>query len=138
MQSYVLGYLFSLDKKQVVLIQKNRPDFLKDKWNAVGGHIEENELPHAAMVREFEEETGLLISDWGNAFCIVRAKDYQLHVFKAFSDKIDKVKSVTEEEVAVFDLRELKYITCGPKVEMLMYLALETDLEIPVMLFSKG
>lgn len=137
MQKYVLGYLFSPDKKDVVLIQKNRPAFLKDTWNAVGGHIEENELPHTAMVREFQEETGLLIPYWGAAFCIVRGPSYELNVFTATYEKLHEVKTTTEEEVAVFDLRELKYITCGQRTEMLMYLALETDLEIPTMIFGK-
>ena len=39
---YVTGFLFSPDKKSVVLINKNRPAFQVGKLNGVGGKIEEN------------------------------------------------------------------------------------------------
>lgn len=55
---YVLGFMFSGDRKQVALIRKDRPDWQKGKFNAPGGKIEPGETPLDAMVREFREETG--------------------------------------------------------------------------------
>lgn len=59
MKKYVLGFAFSKDKKEVILIEKQKPDWQKGKLNGVGGKIEKDEMPHLAMVREFEEETGV-------------------------------------------------------------------------------
>lgn len=61
--NYVVGFLFSTNKKEVVLIKKNRPDWQKGLLNGIGGHIED-ETPLEAMKREFLEETGLKIEYW--------------------------------------------------------------------------
>lgn len=52
----VAGYLFHDNK--VLLIHHKK----LDKWLPPGGHIEENETPDKALIREFEEETGLNIN----------------------------------------------------------------------------
>lgn len=53
---YVAGFLFSKDKKLVLLIRKARPEWQKGKLNAIGGHIEPGESAEEAMRREFHEE----------------------------------------------------------------------------------
>ncbi|MDO8598594.1 MAG: NUDIX domain-containing protein [bacterium] len=57
---YVCGFYFLFGR--VVLIEKKRPDWMAGKRNGVGGHIESGEEPVDAMVREFEEETGVRVS----------------------------------------------------------------------------
>jgi 8-oxo-dGTP diphosphatase len=57
---YVAGFLFSEDESKVVLIEKNKPDFLKGLFNPVGGKKENNETSLEAMIREFKEETGVM------------------------------------------------------------------------------
>ncbi len=49
----VAGYIFSGDK---VLLIYNRK---LNKWLPVGGHIELNETPDSALIREIKEETNL-------------------------------------------------------------------------------
>lgn len=61
---YVAGFLFSPDKRTVLLIRKKRPDWQKGKLNGVGGRIEPGETPLEAMIREFEEETLTHLEDW--------------------------------------------------------------------------
>lgn len=56
-QRYVLGVLLDEDEKHVLVILKNRPAWQLGKLNCVGGKIEGDELPIAAMTREFLEET---------------------------------------------------------------------------------
>lgn len=63
MKSYVVGFLFDKTLENVVLIRKNRPEWQRNKWNGVGGHIEEGETAACAMAREFEEETGKAIGE---------------------------------------------------------------------------
>lgn len=39
-------------------------DANKDKWIGVGGHFEEDESPEECLLREVEEETGLVLTHW--------------------------------------------------------------------------
>ena len=57
--NYVLGFIFCLEKRQVLLIRKNRPAFQKGYHNGIGGKVEAKEHSRAAMVRECREECGL-------------------------------------------------------------------------------
>lgn len=52
----VSGYVFNENNKLLLIHHKKL-----DLWLPVGGHIEENETPDDAMLREAEEETGLKI-----------------------------------------------------------------------------
>lgn len=63
--THVVGLLFSADFSHVLLIRKARPPWQTGKLNGVGGRIEPGETAHAAMHREFEEETGCTSKvDW--------------------------------------------------------------------------
>lgn len=64
MQKYVVGFAFNRDMTQVVLINKERPSWQKGLLNGVGGKVEPGESYIAAMVREFQEETGVHCSSW--------------------------------------------------------------------------
>ena len=55
---YVLGLVFNDTATRILLIEKLRPDWQKDRWNGIGGKIEEGETPSEAMLRESREETG--------------------------------------------------------------------------------
>lgn len=103
---YVLGFLFSPDKKSVALIRKNRPEWQKGLLNGIGGHIEDGESPLIAMCRESREEIGLSILDWVLKI-EYRDKDFQLFIFTAFSDKILEVKTMTDEEVFLIGTNKL-------------------------------
>lgn len=66
MKRYVVGFAFSRDLTQVLLVRKLYPSWQKNFWNGVGGKIEPGEAPHEAMVREFQEETKIVtkMTDW--------------------------------------------------------------------------
>jgi ADP-ribose pyrophosphatase YjhB (NUDIX family) len=66
MIKYVAGFMFGDRRNVVALVQKARPAHMRGLLNGIGGHIEANETPAAAMVREFHEETGLRTEqlDW--------------------------------------------------------------------------
>ena len=89
MTTYVIGFMFTNDWKDVLLIRKNRPAWQAGKLNGVGGHIEPGEEPIQAMVREFKEETGLTTTnkDW-TQMLIVTNQDYQIYVFRTYIDNV--------------------------------------------------
>lgn len=58
-KSYVCGFAFSEDGDLVYLIEKKRPNWQLGCLNGIGGGVDIDEEPINAMVREFEEETGV-------------------------------------------------------------------------------
>jgi len=111
---YVVGFYFdSLDNetKRIVLIKKTHPEWQKGLLNGIGGEIEKNETPINAMIREFREETGYFQYDW-ELFCkyITKNGDW-IYFFKTFGLAVNKLKTVTDEEVEIYDISELNMET---------------------------
>lgn len=101
---YVCGFAFDKTKERVVLILKNRPDFLAGKYNGVGGKIEKYDNIYSAMIREFEEETS----------CVTEKDDWLCRGSLSFSfgtifffegsltdEQLNSVKTVEDEEILV-------------------------------------
>lgn len=102
----VLGFMFTPDAKSLVLIQKERPEWQKGLLNGIGGKVEKFDKSYKhALCREFKEEAGVetVSEDW-KAFCHLEGKDYELRVFKNFSDKALEVFTNTDEHVIVINL----------------------------------
>lgn len=112
---YVCGFLFAPQWNQVALIHKTRPEWQKGKYNGVGGKIEvldtttdanqvyrtfRPETPHEAMVREFEEETGVRVENW-DYFCTVKDAVHSgvIHFFRATTDRLWEFRKDTDEPV---------------------------------------
>jgi 8-oxo-dGTP diphosphatase len=60
MLTYTLGLIRQGD--QVLLLNRENPVWM-GCWNGIGGKIEPNERPRAAMQREIQEETGLELDE---------------------------------------------------------------------------
>jgi 8-oxo-dGTP diphosphatase len=88
---------------QLVLIEKQRPEWQAGKCNGVGGKIEPGETDHDAMVREFREETGKEISTWIR-FCILECRYARVYCFYAVAEDFNRVETLTDEEVLLWDL----------------------------------
>lgn len=134
---YVVGFLFKTKTGffkehyiSISLIEKNRPDWQKDKWSGIGGHIENGETPAQAMKREFIEEAGVSIDNW-EQYCTVYYSDAIIHFFRAFGDY--DIESKTDEKVFWQPMGELnnefddKLI---PNLHWLIPLALYTDTDM--------
>lgn len=124
-KKYVCGFCFNLEETKVALIEKKRPSWQKGLLNGIGGKIEINEYRDSAMRREFLEETGLEINDW-KLFCTYQGPGYFVYFYKSFSDKLDKIKTMTDEIVSVFDLNSLNDLTI-PNLKWLIPLALDSN-----------
>jgi len=83
MQDYVLvnAQKFASNHNHILLIEKQKPEWQRGKYNLVGGKIEPDEDPYDAAQREFAEETGykspvtsveqmgIVKGDWGKIYC---------------------------------------------------------------------
>ena len=104
MDRFVVGFLFRCHYTEVCLLLKNRPDWQKGRWNAIGGHIEPGETPLQAMTREFQEEADLE-EDW-TQFARLYGKDYELFCFTA-SRYDPQVSTMTDEPIGWFGVDNL-------------------------------
>lgn len=105
MIKYVLGFMFSPDKKQLLLIEKSHPDWQKGKLNGIGGKVKEGESCLDAMVREFSEEVGVQteIEDW-EQFARMKGKDWECDCFVSFNDRISDYRQCEEELPVLIDV----------------------------------
>lgn len=103
MTDYVLGFLFSSSMGQLVLVEKQRPEWQAGKFNGVGGKIEQGETDYQAMVREFREETGKEITTW-KRFCTLQCANARVYIFSAIAEDYNKVETATDEEITLWDL----------------------------------
>ena len=107
---FVDGLLFDYDLKNVVLIRKTKPSWQAGKLNCVGGKIEPGETPHDAVVREFEEETGLVVPYWRPFLDLgLTRDDGELYCFYAVTSPQDMstVTSKTEEKVGIYAIDDI-------------------------------
>ena len=59
MDKTVLTYIEKDNKYLMLYRNKKENDLNEGKWIGIGGHIEKDETPDMAMIREVKEETGL-------------------------------------------------------------------------------
>jgi len=126
MTKYVLGFLFSEDKQRIALIQKNRPSWQKGLLNGIGGHIEDGETEMEAMAREFKEEAGVEVLGW-KKFAILLGDSFEVTCFKAFSDKIYKITSITDEQVEHYYGDDIDLLNTVSNVQWLAKMCLDSD-----------
>lgn len=107
MIEYVVGFLTD-PFGNVVLIEKNKPLWQAGLLNGVGGKIEKDEVPEAAMEREFEEETGLKIKGWLN-YALLTSPEADIYVYKAVTsaEELRRVRSTTDEKVYIHSVYDL-------------------------------
>lgn len=109
MKEYVIGFLFDRSSKNVLLIKKNRPEWQNGKLNGVGGHIEKGEKPIEAMIREFKEETGLLITNW--KFIIsTEGPEFKVYFYSSFGN-LEESKSITDEQLQIIKVEYIYFMS---------------------------
>jgi 8-oxo-dGTP diphosphatase len=111
---YVVGFLFNRPYSRVVLIEKTKPSWQAGRLNGPGGKIEDGETPHEAMIREFHEETGVIVPEW-RGFAIGTLYNgpgltCKVHFFTAVVPdwNLDEAGTKTMELVRVYDVLEVQ------------------------------
>lgn len=106
MQAAVCGFYIDVARTKVALIRKQRPQWQKGKLNGIGGKVEPDEHEDAAMVREFQEETGVetTTEGWEMFFHLTDTKhSYKVFYYRAFGD-LSALRTTTDEQIEIIDL----------------------------------
>ncbi len=134
MDKFVVGFAFadheSSDRCRVLLVRKNRPEWQRGYLNGIGGKIEEDESPEAAMERECHEETGLALT-WqyrgilnGTNF---DGNGFECHLFYAFSRKIIGFEQKEDESLGLYNPRDLSGLKIVDSLDFLIPYGLSKD-----------
>ena len=107
MQRYCLGFMFSQDYENVVLIKKESPDWMKGLLNGVGGKLLNAEDPLNGMKREFKEETGLQHDSW-TYFATINGDDFEVICFTTTSNNYLAARTVTPEKICITPTNHVK------------------------------
>ena len=89
MDETVLVYIYKNDDVLMLLRNKEEDDINKGKWIGVGGHLEKEETPIDALIREVKEETNL---------DVIKYKYHGL-VYFVNGDYIEKMHICTVSEI---------------------------------------
>lgn len=141
MTKYVAGFLFTPDRQQVVLVQKNKPDWQKGRHNGVGGKLEPDELWEDAMCREFREETGVTIPAHAWQHTVTLFNDhFECRFFRAFSTEAHNVKTMETEEIALHHMQDVMsgYLPVIDNLYWLLPLQLDMGLHFPIAPIKDG
>jgi 8-oxo-dGTP diphosphatase len=147
MKKYTVGFMFTETRDQVLLIQKERPDWQKGWLNGIGGHIEKGETPEQCMCREFKEEAGGCITTTWDKFAIITDdREWKVHFFRKFvpQEIFDTYKTQTDEEVVPIRFKDKKgYPISLPgnvirNLNWLIPMALSDDNGIPFYVVERG
>jgi 8-oxo-dGTP diphosphatase len=126
MQRYTVGFIFNQTLDKVLLIHKLHPAWQKGKVNGIGGKIESGEDSRDCIVREIQEETGLIThkNNWQFAGKNI-APDWEVD-FYAYQYEHDEsdAHTVIDEKIEWFSLTNLPE-NLIPNLRWLIPLALD-------------
>lgn len=138
MINYVAGLLFNEDGSEVVLIHKQKPSWQKNRFNAIGGKVEEGETAIAAMHREFREETGVDGVRW-NETVILEGRDWKVTFFHAFGNPYacEQQEGEIEWPMVMETSEALKSPQVIPNLKVIIPIALDnTGINKPVYMYD--
>jgi len=129
----VVGFIFSHDLEQVLLIRKKRPDWLKRRLNGIGGHLNDKEEKnldfHNAFIRKAKEETGLELESKKlktiGVSQIVNMK-ISLMIYAYKLDDLQIPEQQTDEVIAWYPVFRFPTMFCVPDILFLIPYARHT------------
>lgn len=131
MKRYVCGFAISEDESKVLLIRKNKPEWMRGFLNGLGGKIEEGETPLQAMCREFQEEAGLLTTYWTLLGRFSDDDTFEVYFFYKKMN-IDRYVQKTDEEIGRFFVSDLYDMEVVTNLRWLIPLCLDDCVNKPI------
>lgn len=128
MTKYSLGFMFSENKEDVLLIKKAHPENQAGRWNGLGGRLEQGESYFDSMVREFQEEAHIEThrEDW-TTLGLMQGANFSVRIFYTFSNDLYRARSTTVEAVKITPVSDLHKMPLVKGVAWMVPLALEGD-----------
>jgi len=135
-KEYVLGFAFSRNAKEIVLIEKQKPEWQKGKMNGIGGKIEDEDVNKIhSMIREFREETGVDTSpeQWNEFGCMTFENDVtgvpcKIYLFRMFDSCIYDCRTTESEKIYLAGLDNLFiHYKLMHNLQILIPIALSTE-----------
>lgn len=130
MTEYVAGFMFRDNYREVALITKARPDWMRGKLNAIGGKIEPGETPIQAMCREFCEETQIATPQYvWREFCVLNHTSRYgiVWFFTANQNNLEPICGVGDEPVNWYNVELLQRAPTMNNLKWLVPLARDQD-----------
>ena len=123
---YVLGFLFDESLSRIALVRKDHPDWMKGKWNAIGGEVQEDEGINDAMVRECQEEAGIEDTSLWGMFASISGEGFDVFCYRSTTGDIEEAhgREVSNELVCVIPIRQIPSLVLVPDLQWLVHAAI--------------
>ena len=120
---YTVGFLFSSDKKKVVLIRKNRPTWQSGRLNGVVGHVQDGETAEVCMHLEFHEGVwyNFLSAPTWHRYATMDSKDFVIDCFAATGD-VNACHGKTDEAIEIIEVNQINALRVVDMIENLPWL----------------
>jgi 8-oxo-dGTP pyrophosphatase MutT (NUDIX family) len=125
--TYVLGFIFDEDMKNVLLIKRspNHPR-QANLFNGIGGKVEETDCcEKSAMIRESIEEIGFTPDDW-EKIIVLHGVGYSIYTYRATAD-LSLAKQMEEDEIHIVSLDNIPN-DCVEDVDWLLRMSKSPDI----------
>lgn len=127
---FVLAFLFTEDRRQVVLMRRTRPAWQAGRVNALGGAMTIGESSLVAARREVREEAGVDVAEWVEVLVWDDA-DYRMHVVRAVTELARDAHTMEDQEVFLAELDALPANVID-NLRWLLPLSLDADVAFPI------
>jgi len=110
-----VGVLFN-EEGQVLIGQRTVKDNYYQKWEFPGGKLETGETPQQALVREFDEEIGILINQSEDLMLLEHDypdREVRLHVqvIKGYSGEISAMEGQALKWIDLTELSNIDFLS---------------------------
>lgn len=141
MKVYCVGFIFTPEFRDLLLIQKKRPEWQAGYLNGIGGKVERDETPVFAMTRETMEETGLIVplDEWRPLARLVTSNPLltipEVAIVDFFfttvsSAIITSARDRTDEKLIIIRTRDIQSYKTIPNLQWLVPLAAHFDVSL--------